>query len=215
MATTHAEALVEELDQHVRELVRREGIDPQRGQRPGVVRRIAEGVVISHDERSLTGAVAGARRHRRDHPAGRADSGFGPLQRFLDDSTVEEVWIDEPDACSSLARGGPSSPPGPHGSGAGPGGADAQAVGSAIDLSAAFVDAMLPEGRRFHVVSPASAGALGRQHPQVRRPRATRLRGAGRARYAQLTRPRSSTPRSRPDSISSSLAERKLGRRRC
>ncbi|MCW2749577.1 MAG: type secretion system protein, partial [Aeromicrobium sp.] len=56
---THADArgaLVEELDEHVRELVRREGVDPQRD--AGLVRRIAETVVRDHDERSLTGVVA-------------------------------------------------------------------------------------------------------------------------------------------------------------
>src|SRR4051794_39831129 len=54
-AGTHGE-LVELLDQHVRELVRREGVDPQRDAE--VVRRIADGVVREHDECSLTGAVA-------------------------------------------------------------------------------------------------------------------------------------------------------------
>src|SRR3712207_4264724 len=64
MATTYADAhdpsaldaeVVEQLDQHVRELVRREGVDPQRD--APLVRRIAETVVRDHDERSLTGAV--------------------------------------------------------------------------------------------------------------------------------------------------------------
>ena len=68
----------------MRELVRREGVDPQRD--AAVVRRIAEGVVRDHDERSLTGVVA---------PVPDVDavvgelvarvSGFGPLQPFLDD----------------------------------------------------------------------------------------------------------------------------------
>ena len=41
---------------HVREVARREGVDPQRD--APVVRRIAETVVRDHDERSLTGVVA-------------------------------------------------------------------------------------------------------------------------------------------------------------
>ena len=102
MTTTHAGApatardeLVEQLDAHVREVVRREGVDPQRD--AGVVRRIAESVVRDHDERSLTGVVA---------PVPDAEavvgelvarvSGFGPLQPFLDDPAVEEVWINDP-----------------------------------------------------------------------------------------------------------------------
>ncbi len=87
MTDAHA-ALVESLDARVRERVRREGVDPQRD--AGLVRRIAEGVVRDHDQHSLTGAVA---------PLADVDSvvgelvarvsGFGPLQGFLDDTTVE------------------------------------------------------------------------------------------------------------------------------
>ena len=54
-ASAH-EQLVEHLDQQVRELVRREAVDPQRD--AVLVRRLAEGVVRDHDERSLTGQVA-------------------------------------------------------------------------------------------------------------------------------------------------------------
>jgi pilus assembly protein CpaF len=90
-----ARPLVETLDARVREAVRREGVDPQRDAL--VVRRLAEAVVRAHDERSLTGVVA---------PVADAEamvgelvarvSGFGPLQPFLDDPTVEEVWINDP-----------------------------------------------------------------------------------------------------------------------
>jgi pilus assembly protein CpaF len=102
-AAAHAE-LVESLDQRVREAVRREGVDPQR--ETGVVRRLAETVVLAHDERSLTGAVA---------PVSDVDSmvgelvarvsGFGPLQPFLDDPAVEEIWINEPSRVFVARRG--------------------------------------------------------------------------------------------------------------
>ena len=87
--------LVEQLDLLVREAVRRQGVDPQRD--APVVRRIAEGVVRDHDERSLTGAVAPV----PDAAAVVGElvarvSGFGPLQPFLDDPAVEEVWINDP-----------------------------------------------------------------------------------------------------------------------
>jgi pilus assembly protein CpaF len=87
--------LVEQLDQQVRELVRREGVDPQR--EAALVRRIAEGVVRGHDDRSLTGVVAPV----PDVGVMVGElvarvSGFGPLQQFLDDDTVEEVWINDP-----------------------------------------------------------------------------------------------------------------------
>ena len=161
MSLTHPSAraasahddLVEQLDQHVRELVRREAVDPQR--ESAVVRRIAEGVVRAHDDRSLTGQVA---------PVPDVDSmvgelvarvsGFGPLQPFLDDPAVEEVWINDPSRVF-IARNGRheltnlvlTT-------------AQVQELvermlktsGRRIDLSQPFVDAMLPEGHRLHVV---------------------------------------------------------------
>ncbi len=152
VADAHAE-LVESLDERVRDRVRREGVDPQRD--AVVVRQIAEGVVRDHDQRSLTGSVA---------PLADVDavvgelvarvSGFGPLQPFLDDPTVEEIWVNDPSRVF-VARNGrheltnlmlttgqvqelvermlKSS-------------------GRRIDISRPFVDAMLPEGHRLHVV---------------------------------------------------------------
>jgi len=88
----HGQGMVDELDQHVRELVRREGVDPQRDAH--VVRRIAESVVRDHDERSLTGQVVAV----ADPGAMVGElvarvAGYGPLQAFLDDPGVEEIWI--------------------------------------------------------------------------------------------------------------------------
>jgi pilus assembly protein CpaF len=145
--------LVEQLDERVRELVRHEGVDPQR--EPVVVRRIAESVVRDHDERSLTGVVAPV----PDVGAMVGElvariAGFGPLQPFLDDPTVEEVWINDPSRVF-IARNGRhelttlvlST-------------AQVQELvermlkssGRRIDVSSPFVDAMLPEGHRLHVV---------------------------------------------------------------
>ena len=87
--------LVDALDAQVRAAVRRDGVDPQ--SEVHLVRAIAEQVVRSHDERSLTGAVL---------PVPDATgvvgelvarvSGFGALQPYLDDPEVEEVWINDP-----------------------------------------------------------------------------------------------------------------------
>lgn len=86
--------VVARLDEELRAAVRRDGIDPQR--EVGSVRRLASALVREHDERSLTGVVA---------PVADAEglvaelvarvAGFGALQPFLDDPSVEEVWIYE------------------------------------------------------------------------------------------------------------------------
>jgi pilus assembly protein CpaF len=152
LTDAHAE-LVDQLDQSVRERVRREGVDPQRD--ASVVRRIAEGVVSDHDERSLTGAVIPVPNPEsvvRELVA--RVSGFGPLQPFLDDPEVEEIWINDPSRVF-IARNGRheltnlmlTS-------------AQVEELvermlkssGRRIDISRPFVDAMLPEGHRLHVV---------------------------------------------------------------
>ena len=83
-------------------------------------------------------------------------TGFGPLQRLLDDPEVEELWINEPGRVF-VARRGRSElttvvlrP-----------GQVANLVermlrtsGRRVDLSAPFVDAVLPDGSRLHVVIP-------------------------------------------------------------
>jgi len=151
-ADTHDE-LVERLDAQVRDLVRRERVDPQL--QAGVVRRIAETVVRGHDERSLTGAVAPV----PDAPAMVGElvariSGFGPLQPFLDDPSVEEIWVNDPTRVF-IARNGRHELTNLMLSTA-----QVQeliermlkASGRRIDISQPFVDAMLPEGHRLHVV---------------------------------------------------------------
>jgi pilus assembly protein CpaF len=145
--------LAGDLDQQLRAVVRREGVDPQL--EATRVRRLAEEVVRDHDERSLTGAVAPV-----PDPLGMVGelvarvSGFGPLQRFLDDPEVEEVWINEPsrvfvarNGCHELTNVILTR-------------AEVQELvermlkssGRRIDLSQPFVDAMLPQGHRLHVV---------------------------------------------------------------
>ena len=156
MAVSQAEAhgqLVELLDQQVRALVRREAVDPQRD--APIVRRIAEGVVRDHDERSLTGVVAPV--PDIESVVGELVarvSGFGPLQAFLDDPGVEEIWINDPSRVF-IARNGRHELTNLMLS-------TAQveelvermlkSSGRRIDISQPFVDAMLPDGHRLHVV---------------------------------------------------------------
>ncbi|MGA8845980.1 MAG: ATPase, T2SS/T4P/T4SS family, partial [Nocardioides sp.] len=147
------QGVVEVLDADLRDLVRREGIDPQRD--VDVVRRIATSVVREHDERSLTGMVA---------PVVDAEglvgelvarvSGFGSLQPLLDDPLVEEIWINEPSRVF-VARQGRHELTNLVLT-------EAQvselvermlkSSGRRLDVSSPFVDAMLPEGHRLHVV---------------------------------------------------------------
>ncbi|HET9499293.1 MAG TPA: ATPase, T2SS/T4P/T4SS family [Marmoricola sp.] len=146
-------ALVADLDAQVRAVVRRDGVDPQRDAH--LVRRIAEQVVREHDDLSLTGAVlpVGDRTGVVTELVARV-AGFGPLQRYLDDPEVEEVWINQPARVFIARRGRHEltntmlTP------------AEVQELvermlkqsGRRFDVSTPFVDAMLPDGHRLHVV---------------------------------------------------------------
>jgi pilus assembly protein CpaF len=139
----------------VRELIRRRGLDP--GQDGAMLRRLVESAVADYDDRSVDGAlpplpgVGAAIKRVLDDVAG-----FGPLQAYLDDPAVEEIWINEPgkvfiarhgvaeltttilsddDVRTLVERMLKSS-------------------GRRVDLSSPFVDATLPDGSRLHVVIP-------------------------------------------------------------
>ena len=146
---------VDVVEDEVRELVRRRGLDPVADS--ASVRLLVEEVVADYDDRTLTSSLPpildrrGAVRTVFD-----AVAGFGPLQRYLDDGLVEEIWINEPgrvfiakrgrseltntiltsaqvrDLCEKMLK----------------------SSGRRVDLSTPFVDAMLPDGSRLHVVIP-------------------------------------------------------------
>jgi hypothetical protein len=90
-----ATSALDVVDGEVRELIRRRGLDPLTD--PGPVRLLVRDVVADYSERSLTSALP---------PVGDPEAvvrdvldrvaGFGPLQRWLDDPEVEEIWVDEP-----------------------------------------------------------------------------------------------------------------------
>ncbi len=100
------------VDGEVRELIRRRGLDPFTD--PGPVRVLVRDVVADYSERSLTSALPpigdpdGVVRDVLDRVAG-----FGPLQRWLDDPEVEEIWVNEPGrhpyGWRGPARGHPAS----------------------------------------------------------------------------------------------------------
>ena len=143
------------LELEVRELIRRRGLDPVTDH--GSVRRLIDDAVADYDSRAVRGAVpalvdpAGAVKAVTD-----AVAGLGPLQQYLDDPEVEEIWINSPAQVFAARRG--------------------EAVltttiltdqqvrdlveqmlrtsGRRLDLSSPFVDACLPGGERLHVVIP-------------------------------------------------------------
>ncbi len=156
MSRTHSAALpsaLDLLDADVRDEVRRNGVDPLTD--AAAVRRFAQAVVRDHDQRSLTGSVRPI-----DDPDSAVDelvarvSGFGPLQKYLDDPTVEEIWINEPDRVF-VARDGRHELTTTILNAAEV--ADLvermlKTSGRRLDVSTPFVDALLPSGHRLHVV---------------------------------------------------------------
>lgn len=145
--------LVDEFDQQLKAAVRQAGIDPQT--EIARVRALATHAVAAHDEVSLTGAVVPVA-----DPAGLVEelvarvSGFGALQRYLDDPEVEEIWINDPSRVF-VARGGRHELTTTI--------LSAEEVsdlvermlkqsGRRLDVSSPFVDARLPDGHRLHVV---------------------------------------------------------------
>jgi pilus assembly protein CpaF len=138
------------VEDRVRARVRDRGIDPLR--EPAAVRSLVDEVLaeLVIDERVDDGAEDAAT------AAFHAIAGFGPLQPYLDDPEVEELWINAPGRVF-VARGGRSELTTTV--------LDAAEVrdlvermlrvsGRRLDLSSPFVDAMLPDGSRLHVVIP-------------------------------------------------------------
>lgn len=83
-------------------------------------------------------------------------TGFGPLQPYLDDPTVEEVWLNAPDRVF-VARGGVAERVPVVLTDAGVRDLVERMLhtsGRRVDLSQPFVDASLPDGSRLHVVIP-------------------------------------------------------------
>ncbi|WP_062208863.1 hypothetical protein [Demequina oxidasica] len=89
-----AEAAVT-IEAQVRDQIRERGVDPLR--EAARVRDLVEEALEAWDERALIGAVAPV--HDRESTAKSVMdnvAGLGPLQRYLDDPEIEEIWINEP-----------------------------------------------------------------------------------------------------------------------
>jgi pilus assembly protein CpaF len=141
--------------ERVRERLRAEQAEP--GKDPDLTSRIAWAEVRRHNDFALArGLMPVDDESACVREVLASVSGYGPLQPYLDDPTVEELWINAPDRIF-VARGGVSERV--------PLSLTAAAVrdlvermlhasGRRVDLSQPFVDASLPDGSRLHVVIP-------------------------------------------------------------
>lgn len=143
------------LETEVRELIRRRGIDPVRD-RPSIVSLVTD-VIADYDERSVVGAVPPLVDAAAAHKAVvDAVAGLGPLQKYLDDPEVEEIWLNSPTQVFVARRGESELTTTIL--------TDGQVrdlvekmlkvSGRRLDLSSPFVDASLPGGERLHAVIP-------------------------------------------------------------
>lgn len=148
-------SIVTTLEDDVRELIRRRRLDPVRDDL--AVRQLIAEAVSEYEERALLSGyppLADPEETQRLLLDGVA--GYGPIQPYLDDPTVEEIWINEPSRVF-VARHGRSELT--------PTFLTEHQVhdlvermlrtsGRRVDLSSPFVDAALPDGSRLHVVIP-------------------------------------------------------------
>lgn len=144
------------VEQEVRELVRRRGIDPSRDESARVTELVEE--VLNDYEMRVHGSTLPRVTDRsmvlREVVARVA--GLGPLQPFMDDPSVEEIWINGPGNvfCAKAGRHVLTNVV-----------MGAQQIrelvevmlrssGRRLDLSSPFVDATLADGSRLHVAIP-------------------------------------------------------------
>jgi pilus assembly protein CpaF len=141
--------------ERVRERLRAERADPARD--PEFAAQLARAEVRRHNDFALARGLAPV-----DDEAAcvrevlASVAGFGPLQPYLDDPSVEELWINAPDRIF-VARGGvPERTPLTLSDSAVRDLVERmlQSSGRRVDLSQPFVDASLPDGSRLHVVIP-------------------------------------------------------------
>jgi len=146
------------VEREVRELVRRRGIDPVRDRE--TVSALVRDAIADYDRRSVLGAVPPLEDEAAVHRAVvDAVAGLGPLQQYLDDPHVEEIWLNSPSQVFVARDGEPELTTTIL--------SEDQvrdlveqmlrASGRRLDLSAPFVDAALPGGERLHVVIPPVA----------------------------------------------------------
>jgi pilus assembly protein CpaF len=143
------------ITERVRERIRADGADLRGG--AGIAERYVLDEIQRYSERALGGSqplLTDERAAARQVLA--ALTGYGPLQPYFDDDTVEEIWINSPNRVFVARDGVPELT-----------GVQLtevqvrelvermlQSTGRRVDLSSPFVDASLPDGSRLHVVIP-------------------------------------------------------------
>lgn len=145
----------EHIHADAQELVRRRGLDPIA--EPDAARSLITDAIDRYEEQVLVSSLPPlANRAETAQFVFDQLAGFGQLQQFLDDPTVEEIWVNEPGRVF-IARAGRSEL--------------TTVVLTAtelrelvermlkpsrrrLDVSSPFVDALLPDGSRLHAVIP-------------------------------------------------------------
>ena len=147
------------IEREARRLIGERGIDPYAD--PQGVRAVVNQVVddFSGEGTSALGDPTSSSQNPQEDLALNVSeqiSGFGPIQRYLADPTVEEIWINSPGRVF-VARSGRSELTSTV--------LTERSVrelvermlnvsGRRLDMSSPFVDAPLPDGSRLHVVIP-------------------------------------------------------------
>ena len=155
MSTTAPASPIVVIADQVRERVRRDGADL--GADTELVGRYVRDEVRRYSERALGGSVPLLEDEAlATRQVVASLTGFGALQPFFDDASIEEIWINAPDRVF-VARNGVAELTGVVLT-------DSevrdlvermlQSSGRRVDLSSPFVDASLPDGSRLHVVIP-------------------------------------------------------------
>jgi pilus assembly protein CpaF len=150
--SAHVDPLVVD---RVRALVRDRGTDPlvdPRAVRAAIL-DVLDDVVLSHPDSTSESLVDIESWAQEIHDA---VAGYGPLQRLFDDPEIEEVWWNEPNRVFCAKRGRSELTTVVL--------TETQAhdvvermlrtSGRRVDVSQPFVDALLPDGSRLHVVIP-------------------------------------------------------------
>ena len=144
------------VEQEVRELVRRRGLDPAR-EGPEGVELLVEEVLDEYEARVASSSLPriSDRESVRKEIVDRV-AGFGVLQRFLDDPTIEEIWINGPGRvfCAQRGRHLLTNVSLDDGELRTLVERMLRASGRRLDLSSPFVDATLTDGSRLHVAIP-------------------------------------------------------------